>query len=243
MNDPERLLRSSAGGLPARLVRAGAAEAPSKRSIERTLAALGAAATTLGTTGAAGALGAASAGKVATTLTLVGLVKWAGVGLASGVVVSLATHVVGTDPAPRALITETRARVEAPTQPAASPTTEAVPPVSEPVASTEPPRHVATAAPVPSEPVAAPLAAEVRLVDQGRAAFQRGDANGALAVLERYETECPERRLLQEVLYLRMEARAASGDRAKAEQLARVILRDFGKGPHAARARALLAAP
>src|SRR5262245_28774793 len=98
MNDPERLLRGPTGGLSARLLRAGVGEAPSPRSLERPLAALGAAATTLGTAGAAGALGTVSAGKVATTLTLVGLVKWAGIGVASGVAVSLAAHAVDSAP-------------------------------------------------------------------------------------------------------------------------------------------------
>ena len=107
MNDPERLLHGSPDGLSARLLRAGTDEAPAPRSLERTLIALGAASTTLGAAGTAGALGAssaagglgaASASKALTTLTLVSLAKWAGVGVASGVAVSLAAQVVERSP-------------------------------------------------------------------------------------------------------------------------------------------------
>ncbi len=247
MNEPERLMKGHPSGLSARLLRAGAAEAPSGRSLERTLAALGAAATTLGTAGAAGALGAVSSGKVA-SLTLLGLAKWAGAGLAGGVAVSMVAHVVEPAPAPSSASPLPRVELVAPPSPEPAPerTSLAAAPVTEPSASIEPPR------PVPveqrpgaraSEPVGAPLAAEVAFVDRGRAAFQRGEAHAALAALAAYERTYPERRLLPEVLYLRMEALAASGDRVRARELAQRMLRDFSKSPHSARARALSRAP
>jgi len=257
MNDPERLLHGSPDGLSARLLRAGADEAPSPRSLERTLAALGAASTALGAAGTAGALGASSTagvlgasggGKVVTTLTLVSLAKWAGVGVAGGVAVSLAAHVATRAPESRsaptaasAVSAEVRtvrplehvAKAEEPRSPApeTSATVEAralVPPA--------PPSRL-------DERASAPLAAEVTFVDRGRALFQSGDAAGALTALGGYEQRFPEPRLLPEVLYLRMEALSLAGDRAQANDIARRIVRDYGKGPHAARARAVLSNP
>jgi hypothetical protein len=247
MNDPERLSKGHPSGLSARLLRAGAAEAPSGRSLERTLAALGAATATLGSAGAAGALGAASSGKVA-SLTLLGLAKWAGVGLAGGALVSVVAHVAPPAPSPQSASPAPRVELVAPPSPdrVAEPKSVLAAPVAEPSASIEPPRSVpVTQSPGarPSEPAGAPLAAEVAFVDRGRAAFQRGEAGAALAALATYERTYPERRLLPEVLYLRMEALAASGDDVRAHALARRIVREFSKSPHRARAAALLGAP
>lgn len=258
MNDPERLLRSSPDGLSARLLRAGADEAPAPRSLERTLAALGAASTALGTAGTAGALGASSTagvlgaaggGKVVTTLTLVSLAKWAGVGVASGVAVSLAAHVATRAPESRsapaaASVVSAEVRTvrpfdhvaKAPEPRSPSPET-SVTVEARPLVPPTPPSHVV------DERARAPLAAEVTFVDRGRALFQRGDSAGALTALGDYEQRFPEPRLLPEVLYLRMEALSLSGDRPRASDIARRIVRDYGKGPHAARARAVLANP
>jgi hypothetical protein len=255
MNDPERLLHGSPDGLSARLLRAGADEAPAPRSLERTLAALGAASTAigaagtagaLGTSGAAGALGAAATGKVVTTLTLVSLAKWAGVGLASGVAVSLAAHVATR--APETQRKPIAVAIEAAELRPVRPADHSAPP---PELPSPPPETSATAGAhtlLPATPKDralderwnAPLAAEVTFVDRGRALFQGGDGRGTLAALVAYEQTFPERRLLPEVLYLRMEALSLAGERAPASEVARRIVRDYGKGPHAARARALL---
>jgi hypothetical protein len=257
MNEPERLNQGQSSELSARLVRAGAAEAPSTRSLERTLVALGAAATTLGTagaagalgtaaSGAAGALGAAASGKVA-SLTLLGLAKWAGAGIATGVAVSMVAHAVEPAPVRVSPSAAPRGEVVAPAmpEPRSEPTSAARAPVTEPSVSIEAQRVMpgdANRDARPSEPLGAPLAAEVAFVDRGRSAFQRGDSKAALAALASYEREYPERRLLPEVLYLRLEALSASGEDARARELARRIVRDFAKSPHATRARALLGA-
>ncbi|HWP05739.1 MAG TPA: hypothetical protein VNN72_08360 [Polyangiaceae bacterium] len=258
MNDPERLLHGSPDGLSARLLRAGADEAPAPRSLERTLAALGAASTALGAAGTAGALGASSTagalgaagtGKVVATLTLVSLAKWAGVGVASGVLVSVAAHVVARAPEPNAQpIAAAASSAEVRSAP---PTEHRAPaqvlPSPLPEASVTAEARTSTPAAAPTHAVderaGAPLAAEVTFVDRGRALFQRGDGAGALAVLADYEQTFPERRLLPEVLYLRMEALSLAGERARASDIARRIVRNYGKGPHAARARAVLANP
>lgn len=287
MSDPERLLHGSAGALSARLVRAGHDEGPSRRSLERTLAAVGVATTTLGAAGTAGALGSTAgagtagavgaaagagtvgtvgalggAGKVTTTLTLLGLAKWAGLGAAGGVVVSLAAHglemraaetrvetnvvaTAGITPsiAPSANVPVPRgASAPDPAQDSNAPLLD--PPAS-PADSTASRRSL-TAGPLGAPPpevndtANAPLAAEVSFVDRGRALFRRGDARGTLGALDGYEREFPERRLLPEVLLLRMEASSIAGDTARARQFARTIVRDYGRSPHAARARAVL---
>ncbi|HEV8551099.1 MAG TPA: hypothetical protein VGQ57_18755 [Polyangiaceae bacterium] len=261
MKDPERLVHGSPDALAGRLLRAGAAEAPPSGGVERTLAAIGVATGALGTAGTAGALGAASAGKAATTLSLLGVAKWAGIGMAGGIAVSLTAHGLGTLQAGRASPSNTASHAvtageRAPATPKpqgpragstamALPSAEATQDVN--AAGSAPP-HNARAATSPSSPLSpsetnAPLAAEVGFVDRARALFQRGDARAALAALAPYERSFPEPRLLPEVLFLRMEALARSGNAPQAADVARVIVREFGKGPHAAKARALLAQP
>ena len=258
MNDPERLLHASPEGLSARLLRAGADEAPTRRSLEHTLIAVGAATGVLGAASTAGALGAASTagsvgatgvGKAATTLTLVSLAKWAGVGVAGGVAVSLTAQVVvraplrHVEPSPVVMASAMPARLPSPEH--ATPEPKREDPPLEASATAEP--HVAVPPSPPKtsvdESLGAPLAAEVTFVDRGRALFQRGDASGALAALAPYERTFATPRLLPEVLYLRMEASLSVGDGLRASDIARRILRDYGKGPQAARARAVLSTP
>jgi hypothetical protein len=251
MNDPERLLHASPDGLSARLLRAGIDEAPTKHSLERTLVAVGAAAGVLGAAGTAGAgaVGAMGGGQVAATLTFVSLAKWAGIGVASGVAVSLAAQVAErapprhVEPAPIVVQSAPPAPQPAAERVASKPTRED-PPVEASVrtetrglAPTNAPKTSAT------DSSGAPLAAEVTFVDRGRALFQHGDSQGALGALAAYERTFSEPRLLPEVLYLRMEASLSAGDRARPSDLARRLLRDYGKGPQAARARAVLATP
>jgi hypothetical protein len=109
-------------------------------------------------------------------------------------------------------------------------------------------RRAETPAPVDNAPTSAPpaardapiLAAEVRFVEQGRAALQRGAFLEALALLAPYETRFSEPQLLTEVLFLRMEAYSRSGDVSRARALAaRIVSRDVA-GPQAARAHEVL---
>ncbi|HEY3496278.1 MAG TPA: hypothetical protein VGK73_16375, partial [Polyangiaceae bacterium] len=84
------------------------------------------------------------------------------------------------------------------------------------------------------------LAAEVELVERGRAALQRGAFQEALRTLAPYEERFPKQQLLTEVLFLRMESFNRSGDSARARALAaRVVTRGI-TGPQAARAREVL---
>jgi hypothetical protein len=223
-----------------KLLRAGIDEKPPGASVERTLAALGAAGATLGA--AAGGAAAATA-KGATLLSLGVIAKWGGVGVLAGLAVALASHVAEKEPklsAPSAVgstalpaLTTAQRDPRAP----ASPTASASAPERLAPASNAPPSIPARSLPSAD---AAPLAAEVAFVDRGRVAFQRGDGDAALTALDRYERAFPDRRLMPEVLYLRMEARLLLGDTARATGLARLILRDFAQSPHAVRARAIL---
>ena len=69
----------------------------------------------------------------------------------------------------------------------------------------------------------------------------RGNAAQTLAALDAYERGFSEQRLRPEALYLRMEALVQRGDTAGARSAATALLSADPQGPHAARARAVLA--
>jgi hypothetical protein len=241
MTDPERILDRPPSELAARLLRAGSEETPSKRSLQRALSAVGVGAAAFGAASSAGALGTA---KAVSSVTLVALTKWAGIGAVGGIMVAAAAHGFTTSEA-RAPAHPPAPIVQAPvgSAPVVPPPVE--PPKTEPVAAPEPvtiQRRAAANVTAETE-LEAPLAAEVAFVDRGRAAFQRGDSGAALAALASYEREFAEPRLLPEVLYLRMEALEQRGDHARAAELGRRILRSYARSPHAARARAVLGEP
>jgi TolA-binding protein len=228
--------------LALRLIRAGIRETPAPGTLQRTLAGLGLAAGALGTASSAGALAAT---KAAASVTAVTLLKWAGAGAAAGVLFAASAHGVyratrpeapGAHPAAPARATTGAATLVASARRDDEPPTVAV--TSAPVALAPSPR------PPRSEPegteTEAPLAAEVAFVDAGREAFQRGDFGAALARLDGYERAFSEQRLLPEVLYLRMQSLLRRGDAERAAELARRLVRDFPKNPHASSARAIL---
>jgi hypothetical protein len=231
--------------LLARLVRAGAAEKPSLRSMSRTLSALGLSATTLGVAASAGAFGA---GGPASALTLAVVAKWASVGLASGVVAASLAHGVARLPssassAPGPSVptpsVQTSVRPHAASTPSGrSAASSILPSASSSAPGTRPP---STRFAAPEDAFRAPLAAELVIVDEGRALLQRNDLGAALSALERYERDFADPRLLPEVLYLRMEALTRLGMTSRAVAVARQLVRDFPRSPHAARARAVLA--
>jgi hypothetical protein len=86
------------------------------------------------------------------------------------------------------------------------------------------------------------LGAEIASLDRARSALQGGNASAALAELADYEQQFPERQLNSELLVLRMEAFAQSGQRDLARELARELLSGTALPPHAARARVVLGA-
>jgi hypothetical protein len=227
--------------LEARLIRAGTLETPPSGTLQRTLLGLGLGASAVATVSSAGALGAA---KAAAPTGLLALAKWAGIGAAGGLMVSAASY--GVNYATRA---ETRS---APSSVAPGRTSEPPAPATRGVAKEALPVQAPTARVVPSAAPArapatfassdldVPLAAELAFVDRGRVAFQRGDPDAALALLDGYERAFPELRLTPEVIYLRMRAQRQRGDTERAAKLAERLLRDFPRSPHASSARAIL---
>jgi hypothetical protein len=98
----------------------------------------------------------------------------------------------------------------------------------------------AAASPSAAQPATPVLAAEVAMVDRGRAALQRGDGAGALHALAGYESAFPKQQLSPEVLFLRMEALVRVGNLSQARALAQRIVARGAAGPQAVRARELL---
>ena len=266
MTDPERIAQRSLG-LAGQLIRAGADEQPGDAGLRQTLTALGVSAAVVSSAGtvsaaaggvkAAGALGAGGAGLGASaasgTVTGVSatlLLKWIGLGVVGGVGLAGAAAVVTTPASPAPSAAHTLA--SAPRAPSArTPSKPTLPPPS--IAVEAPPVDVAPAplavvprssvgarAPASVFEVGAPLAAEVSYVDRARGLLAAGQAEQGLLLLQGYEREFPEARLLPEVLFLRLETCDRLGRKSEARSAAQRLLDGFPKSPHASRARKLL---
>jgi hypothetical protein len=246
---PSAFFDSSQLGLS--LLRAGRDEWPSDAALARTLSAVGAGVAVVAVTSGAAAGVSVGAKGGAALIGLGSVVKWLGMGAASGVVVAGIAHGITAPSSPRVAETVVvsparpaeraaqsprvpgdRTRVVSP--PEAVPTSEPIAP--EPRSAASPPRPEKS----DDDERGVPLAAEVALVDRARAALASGEPNRTLRELERYESLFPDRRLEPEVLYLRMEAYAAAGNAALARETAERSVRRFPRSPHAARARRIL---
>jgi hypothetical protein len=89
----------------------------------------------------------------------------------------------------------------------------------------------------------ASLAAEIRLLDQARAALAAGDSSHAAALLDRYATNRPSAVLAQEAALLRVRLLLKQGDRAGATRLARRIIHEHPESTHVDSLRSLAAEP
>lgn len=118
-------------------------------------------------------------------------------------------------------------------------------PSAEPSANA--PRAASAPPPPPPPPSSAPraltLADEVVAIDAARAVLARGDARAALRALDGYDKTFPRGTLAPEAEALRIEALAASGDRAGAAARANAFLSAHPSSPLAARVRRALVAP
>jgi hypothetical protein len=265
MTDPERISKRSRG-LAAQLLQAGAGEQPADAGMQRTLAALGVAAAVVTTTSTAGAvvgaakaasaagaggagLGASVAGGAVQAVSATLLVKWIGIGVVGGMGLAGAAAVATSEAAPPASV----AQILPPPRVAPA-LTHAAPALTEPSGRDEAPASapdeassIAAAPRASSETslsppvleVGAPLAAEVSYVDRARALLSAGQADRGLALLQSYEREFPEARLLPEVLFLRMETCERLGRKIEARNTAQRLVDGFPKSPHASRARRL----
>jgi hypothetical protein len=115
---------------------------------------------------------------------------------------------------------------------------------AEPRTSPAPPAGPAAtpAAAAPGGPTAAPaaapaLSAEIVALDAARAALARGDAVGALALLDRYARTYPRGRLELEAEVLRIDALANSGQTSAAKSRAATFLRQHPSSLLASRVR------
>jgi hypothetical protein len=84
------------------------------------------------------------------------------------------------------------------------------------------------------------LSQELVEIEAARSALRRGDASGALSRLQSYRREFPKGRLRAEATMLRIEALAASGDKAGATKLGKAVLARSPNGPYSRRIRSLI---
>ena len=87
------------------------------------------------------------------------------------------------------------------------------------------------------------ISLELALIDEARRALQTGRAGAALLALQRHRAEVKRPRLGPEAQYLEMEALFASGNASAARAVARALVARYPRGPHAARANAILGGP
>jgi hypothetical protein len=232
-----------AGGLGAKLLRAGVDERPSSRIVERAVLAVGAGTATLG---AASLVGAATSAPTA-ALGAGAVLKLLSIGAAVGVAASGATWGVSTalqqESAPERTEPSMAATVERHSEPVLpTPRSEApLPSVSASMPAPTPVRPPPPSAAFDVREDGAPLAPEVEMVDRAHGALRRGDASSVLAELSGYEQTFQTPRLLPEVFALRMEASQKLGDEPAARLWAGRLLSRFPKSAQAARAKALLA--
>lgn len=79
------------------------------------------------------------------------------------------------------------------------------------------------------------LKAEIRLLDQARAAVRNGSSAGALELLRSYDQRYPRGAFRQEVAVLRVEALERRGERDRATDLARKFVAENPDSPHVER--------
>lgn len=247
MTDPDPRLLDEGTETERRLLRAGRDERAPERTLEKTLLAIAATSGVIGAGTAAGtamASGAAVKGSASASLTAIAL-KWLGIGAVGGLVtMSGVQYVTSRSEEPPKAAVPTSAPVEVATRaPVAAPVrAEPAEPTPAPIATAVPERARSSAPPASSAPPEEPsISAELTDIDAARSALAAGNHATALGRLDAWERRPGKKALGQEALFLRMQALSLSGQRAKAEDAARRLLAASPNGPHAARARALLA--
>jgi len=262
MTDPDRLSKDSTNPLAALLLQAGRREKPSSAARSRTAQAVAAASVAVATAALVKSAGSASAATVGTsgsaagTIGVAAVAKWIAIGALGGAVAMSSLQALsadhGTERARATAALITNAAVSKPSQR----WTKAPATALDPVASAQPmpaeranaveaqaTRRAEPASAAPAAPErtgSAFLAAEVRFVDRGRDALQRGAFAEAIEQLAPYERLFPQQQLLTEVLFLRMESDYGLGNGDRARAFAARILSLGVVGRQAAQARELL---
>jgi len=240
MNDPKRLLDGGGDELEVALLTSARHDGPSAGARQRALVALG-----IGTgAGVLSAKATAAAGVTSAARgTALSLLKWVGIGVLGGAAtVGVAQTVTTATPQETVPIVPASTAVRE-THRAAAPT-----PAVQPSASVPTPtdstaiRRVMPAVDPPVESARTTLADEVAALDRAREAVAAGQPARALAALDDYGRRFPGGTLAQEAVVLRIEALAASGDKAGASRLGQAFLERNPGSPHAARIRTLVGA-
>ena len=195
MNEPRRLNRS--GGISQRLLDSASLDKPSHASRRH--------AVNLATT--ASAFSRSSSGAATAPAVRPRAAKTLAIWLAVGAAASVTLGLFGS----KLLDTGTASHAAAPLL---GPAPNA--PANSPDISPEPPAAPANGVPRSS----APSPEEARQIEVARAALSRGDANGALAQLNAYDSLHPNGLLEPEALALRIQALSLSGKTTEARELA-----------------------
>jgi hypothetical protein len=103
-----------------------------------------------------------------------------------------------------------------------------------PVAPAPPSRALTREAPE------ADLNAELAAIEEARRALRTGDGDGALKKLDDYLVRFPRARLREEEESVRVDALAASGNRARARSVGAAFLRTWPASPYAPRVKRLM---
>ena len=224
MNEPPRLLDQSESETEKALLHAGRSYRTSSETRAKTLAALGIASSTAvvvtGTTSAAASLPFAklTGAKLLVAVSAVGAVSLAPV----------AYHRLHKTPAPAVSARTLASRDVAPA---------ALAPPAFQAPATMSKAEAPSFRPVARAAEAVSLSQELAALDAARSTMARGDAQGALLLLDGYAKTCPQGRLKLEAELLRIDALAKSGQTQSARRHAEAFVRRHPGSVLAARAR------
>jgi hypothetical protein len=240
VSEMERLIESGADDFELRILSAGRLDRPTAASRRRIL-------TGLGVGGALGATLLAStmnAGGWFGNLSRSLLLRSAMAATAGAAAVIGYVQFAPSSPAPHEPAALVAPRVVP--APKAAPLAEPIEVREEPSVETGSPRPIGVSSNVqrPSRAVEAPpkpgLSDELGSLDRARQALVAGDASRSLRLLDEYQRRFAKPKLGTEAAVLRIEALAASGQRARASELGAQFLSRHGKGPYGARVRSLM---
>jgi hypothetical protein len=269
MSEPRRILEGpEASPFERELLESWSSEQPSTASRTRALAIAGAAAGTLAaaataasasTTGVGAAAGAAAPNAagvgLAVTLKWGFLFAFVAASAVAGAVMLAGSPASDAPPPPAPATIATAPVATAATAPRTTTATGATTaePSNPPAPAAEPrtlsPDDLPPApapAPAPATAAATPpsgessLSGEIAAFDRARAAFDAGDSDRTLALVDAYEKRFPAGTFVQEAEVLRVQALSRKGDTAGARRAAQRFLAAHPTSPHAARIRAIL---
>lgn len=248
--DFQRLLDGSLDARVRQVLGAGLDDGPSPERVRSAAAALGLSAGAATLAQASASAGAAAAGKPAMALIVL---KWLGIGALLGGVTATASiatlsrpgeKVAARSVAPVVRSTPGPAKHAPAARPAIAPEPDAAPAQARTLAVTGPAPSGAAA---PQASVASFAAApadtlrdEIALLDQARRALRGGNAQAALAVLDRYRSAASKHALGTEALLLRVQALVQAGRATEASALGRGYIARHPHDGYAQRLRHLL---